>query len=88
MKKNESENEHITKSDLSYFGQNLRKEINDDFKTHVGFLYEKFSSDVKLIAESQQMTNQKLDNIINNQNNLTQRVNRAEVRLDVVEAQR
>ena len=39
--------EPITQPDL----KNLREQLNEDMKTHIGTLYEKFSSDVGLLSE-------------------------------------
>lgn len=48
MLKQPNKTEYATKSDL----KGLRKDINQDIKTHMGVLYEKFSDDVKVLAES------------------------------------
>lgn len=57
MKKSELKNGYITKTDLTKFGKDLKgdlqKEINEDFKTHINVLYEKFHGDVKLVIERQ-----------------------------------
>src|SRR3989344_4898734 len=53
-------NDSATKNDIEQLRKDmaskddladLRKQINEDIKLHMGTLYEKFSSDVKLVAE-------------------------------------
>lgn len=53
--------------------------------TEVGTLLEDIDQKLGIISESQQMTDQKLDRFISGQNNLTQRVDRTEIRLDILE---
>jgi hypothetical protein len=59
MPKQTSKNEYIVKSDFA----ELRKGMNEDFKTHIGALYEKFSGDVKLLAEQHQDTDTRVQRI-------------------------
>lgn len=55
---------YVTKADLNKAldrSQNkLCKEINADFKEHIGVMYEKFSDEVKLLAEAHQETDKKI----------------------------
>ncbi len=44
--------------------QKFRQEINEDFKQHIEVLYEKFHTDIQLLAEQQQDTNRKVDMLI------------------------
>ena len=59
MLKQSNKTEYATKSDL----KGLRKDINQDIKTHMGALYEKFSDDVKVIAEAHLDTNRELKSL-------------------------
>ena len=52
-------NEYATRGDLN----ELRQEINEDFKVHTGVLYEKFENEVKIVAESHQDTDRKVDKL-------------------------
>jgi len=56
MPKQPNKTEYATKSDL----KGLRRGINQDIKTHIGALYEKFSDDVKVVAEAHLDTNREL----------------------------
>lgn len=59
MQKDKAKNEYTTKADL----KDLRKEINEDFKTHVGTLYEKFHGEVKLVIERQSGMDTRLERV-------------------------
>lgn len=48
MLEKSNKTEYATKDDL----HELRKEINEDTGVHMGVLYEKFSNEVKVVAES------------------------------------
>lgn len=54
-----NKNEYATKGDL----RELRTEINEDFKVHVGVLYEKFENEVKVVAESHLDIDRKVDKL-------------------------
>ena len=61
--------------------QELRKEINDDFKHHVGVLYEKFHGDIKLVIEYQQGMGKRLARVENKVDLLTETV--ADIKVEV-----
>lgn len=52
----------------------FRKEINDDFKNHVGTIYEKFHGDIKLVIERQSGMDQRLERVENKVDLLTETV--------------
>lgn len=85
MQDNKSKNKYITKDDLTEFGKDLkndlRKEINEDFKTHVGALYEKFHGDIKLVIEKQDGMDQRLGRVENKVDLLTETVGDIKVEL-------
>lgn len=70
MIKDNSKNNYATKIDL----KDLRKEINEDFKTHVGTLYEKFHGDIKLVIERQDGMDRRLERVENKVDLLTETV--------------
>lgn len=78
MQKNKAKTEYVTKTDLTEFGKDLksglRKEINEDFKTHVGTLYEKFHGDIKLVIERQNGMGKRLERVENKVDLLTETV--------------
>lgn len=59
----------------------FRKEINEDFKTHVGVIYEKFHGDIKLVIERQDGMDEKLERVENKIDVLTETVADAKVEL-------
>ena len=67
MVKGKSKNEYATKGDINDLRtdmgkemKELRKDINEDFKYHVGTIYEKFHGDIKLVIEYQQGMDKRL----------------------------
>lgn len=76
MEKNKTKNEYITKTDLTEFGgslkNDLRKELNEDFKHHVGVIYEKFHGDIKLVIERQGGMDKRLERVENKIDMLTE----------------
>ncbi len=52
----------------------FRKEINEDFKHHVGTIYEKFHGDIKLVIERQDGMDQRLERVENKIDLLTETV--------------
>lgn len=79
MPKQPNKTEYATKSDL----KELRGGINKDIKTHMGALYEKFSDDVKVLAESHLDTNKRVRNLEIKMDMLVDTV--GEIKVDVVE---
>lgn len=77
MQKDKLENEYTTKADL----KDLRKEINEDFKNHVGILYEKFHGDIKLVIEGQGGINQRLERVETKVDLLTETVGDIKIEL-------
>ena len=51
----------------------LRQQMNEDFKQHIGVLYEKFQSDIQLVAEQHESLSRKID-ILSEQQKDTRRV--------------
>jgi BMFP domain-containing protein YqiC len=45
------------------FREDLRREISEDFRRHVGILAEDFSHKLQLVAEGRQMLSEKLDRV-------------------------
>lgn len=60
MQKETNKTEYATKGDLEDLRHGLRKEINEDIRVHMGTLYEKFESEVKVVAESHLDTNREV----------------------------
>ncbi|MGD0977026.1 MAG: hypothetical protein ABR875_01890 [Minisyncoccia bacterium] len=81
MPKQTSKNEYIVKSDFA----ELRKGMNEDFKTHIGALYEKFSGEVKLVAEQHQDTNTRVRNLEHQYQDTDTRVQRIDKKVDTLE---
>jgi len=77
MVKNKIKDEYATKSDI----KDLRKEINEDFKHHVGTLYEKFHGDIKLVIERQGGMDRRLERVENKIDLLTETVGDVKVEL-------
>lgn len=73
MPRQSNKTEYATKSDL----KELRGGINKDIKTHIGVLYEKFSDDVKVLAESHLDTSREVKN-------LGTRVGGLEIKMDML----
>ncbi len=75
MTKQPNTTEYATKSDL--------QDLNEDIKTYVGTLYEKFSDDVKVLAESHLDTNKRVRNLEVKMDMLVDTV--GEIKIDVAE---
>ncbi|OGN05383.1 MAG: hypothetical protein A2831_01440 [Candidatus Yanofskybacteria bacterium RIFCSPHIGHO2_01_FULL_44_17] len=73
-------NEYATRGDL----RELRQEINEDMRVHVGVLYEKFENEVKVVAESHQDIDRKVDKLDFGVGTLTDEVGKLNNKMDMV----
>lgn len=80
MAKQSSKTKYVVKSDL----EELRKGMNEDFKTHIGALYEKFSGEVKLVAEQHQDTNTRVRNLEHQHQDTSATIGKLDKKMELV----
>jgi hypothetical protein len=63
--------------------KDIRQEVNEDFKHHVGILTEDFQHKLQIVAEGHQMLSEKLDRV---KTELAVEIGHIEKKVDVVSA--
>src|SRR2546428_13743004 len=67
--------------------EGLRSQLNQDFKQHIEVLYEKFKSDVQIIAEQVQSVDRKVDTVASGLKETNRKVELLSTKVDALTMQ-